>query len=87
MNVFILGSGGRESALYHTIKKSQKYRQIYVIPGNAGTDTPLDLQNISLLDFRKILEKTLQYKIDAMLVGTEIPLAAGIKDFFIENLP
>ena len=37
MKVGIIGSGGREHAICHSLKKSKKIREIYCFPGNAGT--------------------------------------------------
>jgi phosphoribosylamine--glycine ligase len=38
MNVLIIGSGGREHALAWKVKQSQKVNQVFVAPGNAGTE-------------------------------------------------
>ena len=37
MKIAIIGSGGREHALCISLKKSQKIKNIYCFPGNAGT--------------------------------------------------
>ena len=37
MKVGIIGSGGREHAICHALKKSDKVKEIYCFPGNAGT--------------------------------------------------
>ena len=37
MNIAILGSGGREHALCYKLKQSPMIKQIFCIPGNAGT--------------------------------------------------
>ena len=37
MKVGIIGSGGREHAICHSIKKSSKIDKIFCFPGNAGT--------------------------------------------------
>ena len=37
MKIAILGSGGREHAIVHSISKSKKIKKIYCLPGNAGT--------------------------------------------------
>ena len=37
MKVGIIGSGGREHALCHALKKSNKIDEIFCFPGNAGT--------------------------------------------------
>ena len=38
MNVLILGSGGRENALAWKIRESKKVDNLFVAPGNAGTE-------------------------------------------------
>jgi phosphoribosylamine--glycine ligase len=37
MKIAIIGSGGREHALASTISKSSSVKEIFCIPGNAGT--------------------------------------------------
>jgi phosphoribosylamine--glycine ligase len=37
MKVGIIGSGGREHAICHSLSKSKKIKKIYCFPGNAGT--------------------------------------------------
>ena len=37
MKVGIIGSGGREHAICHCLKKSNKINKIFCFPGNAGT--------------------------------------------------
>lgn len=82
MNVLLLGSGGRESAIAWKISQSSILDQLYVAPGNAGTrqygkNTPLDI-----LDFEAIKAFVLSQKIDLVVVGPEEPLVMGIVDFF-----
>ena len=60
MKVGIIGSGGREHALCHTIKKSKNVEEIYCVPGNAGThkiarNVDLDINNFQLLKNFKVL--------------------------------
>ena len=38
MKVGIIGSGGREHAISHSLKKSSKIEEIFCFPGNAGTE-------------------------------------------------
>ncbi|NBO59401.1 MAG: phosphoribosylamine--glycine ligase [Flavobacteriia bacterium] len=82
MNVLLLGSGGRESAIAWKISQSSILDQLYVAPGNAGTrqygkNTPLDI-----LDFEAVKIFVLSQKIDLVVVGPEEPLVMGIVDFF-----
>ena len=37
MKVLIIGSGGREHALAHAIAASPKLTEMFIAPGNAGT--------------------------------------------------
>ena len=85
MKVGIIGSGGREHALCHTIKKSKNVGEIYCVPGNAGThkiarNVDLDINNFQLL--KNFIDKN---DIDIVIVGPEKPLVEGIVDFLEAN--
>ena len=54
MNVGIIGSGGREHAISHSLKNSKKVNTIYCIPGNAGTKEIAINIDIDLKDFDQI---------------------------------
>jgi phosphoribosylamine--glycine ligase len=88
MNVLILGSGGREHAFAWKIAQSKKLKQLYCLPGNAGTAQ--HAINVPLLetDFEGIKKWVLEKQITLVLVGPEVPLVKGIHDFFLadENL-
>ena len=85
MNIGLIGSGGREHALCHAIKNSNKVDEIYCIPGNAGTSSlaknvDLDINNFELL--KKYINENF---IDIIIVGPEKPLVDGIVDFLENN--
>ena len=85
MKVGIIGSGGREHAICHSIKKSNNIDEIYCFPGNAGTseiatNVALDLENFE--ELKKFIKLN---KIDLIIVGPEKPLVEGIVDFLEEN--
>ena len=82
MKVGIIGSGGREHAICHSIKKSSKIEKIYCFPGNAGTSELAENIEIDLSDFNKIKEFSITNKISLIIVGPEKPLVDGIVDFF-----
>ena len=48
MKVGIIGSGGREHAICHAIKKSNKIEKIFCFPGNAGTESIAENVKIDL---------------------------------------
>ena len=85
MNVLIIGSGGREHALAYFIKKSHKIKDIYCIPGNAGTGQISKNINIDLNNFEKLKEFINKNDIQAVIIGPEKPLVDGIVDFLESN--
>ena len=85
MNVGILGSGGREHAICFSIKKSKNVKNIYCLPGNAGTSTIAENIQINVSDFHAIKKFTEEKKIDLLIVGPEKPLVDGIVDFFLDT--
>tara|TARA_Y100001958_G_C20732814_1_gene224933 strand:+ start:19 stop:207 length:189 start_codon:yes stop_codon:yes gene_type:complete len=54
MKVGIIGSGGREHAICHSLKKSDKIIKIFCFPGNAGTSDIAENVNIDLENFEKL---------------------------------
>lgn len=85
MNILVLGSGGREHALAWKIRQSDKVNQLYVAPGNAGTEGFATNLPLSVGDFPSIKKAVLENQIDLVLVGPEVPLVAGIHDYFLSD--
>lgn len=83
MNVLILGSGGREHAFAYKLSKSKKISQLYVAPGNAGTQEVAINVAINPTDFNAVKKIVLENQIQMVVVGPEAPLVAGIHDFFL----
>ncbi len=81
MNVLILGSGGREHAFAYFIKKSPKIKDIYCIPGNAGTGKISKNIDIDLNNFEKLKEFINKNNIQTVIIGPEKPLVDGIVNF------
>ena len=52
MKVGVIGSGGRENAICHSLKKSSKIDKIFCFPGNAGTASVAENIEIDLSDFK-----------------------------------
>lgn len=82
MNILILGSGGREHAFAHGIKKSARCDKLFVAPGNAGTATIATNVDIKATDFESIKKCVLENAIKMVIVGPEDPLVRGIADYF-----
>ncbi|OAD46823.1 phosphoribosylamine--glycine ligase [Polaribacter atrinae] len=85
MNVLILGSGGREHAFAIKLLESKKINQLFVAPGNAGTDKIAKNININPTDFKAIKEIVLEKEIKMVVVGPEAPLVEGVHDFFLAD--
>ena len=85
MNVLIIGSGGREHAIAWKLNQSDKLNQLFIAPGNAGTKELGTNLNIGVSDFENIKQAVLEYKIELVIVGPEIPLVEGIHDYFLSD--
>lgn len=87
MNILLLGSGGRESALAWKLSCSPLTCKLFIAPGNGGTGNFGVNVAISPLDFIAIEEFVKTNAIDLLVVGNEDPLVAGITDYFRHRLP
>ncbi len=85
MNILIIGSGGREHAFAWKLKQSSKLDQLFIAPGNAGTVGLGQNLSIETTDFAAIRQAVLDHHIGMVIVGPEIPLVAGIHDFFLAD--
>lgn len=84
MKVLVVGSGGREHALAWKLLQSPNINRVFCIPGNGGTATMQNCQNVSLSidDFEGILRFAQVQGVGFTIVGPELPLALGIVDYF-----
>ena len=83
LNILLLGSGGRESALARKISESPRTAHLWIAPGNAGTARyGTTVPSLNPLDFKAVEEFVAQNSIDMLVVGNEDPLVAGIYDYF-----
>lgn len=82
MNILIIGSGGREHAFAWKIKQSKRCTNLYVAPGNAGTATVAENVALAVDDFDGLGKFCLSHAIGLIVVGPEVPLVKGIRDYF-----
>ncbi|MFH0733760.1 MAG: phosphoribosylamine--glycine ligase [bacterium] len=78
MKVVLIGAGGRENALAYKIAQSIKLSELFICPGNPGTEKYG--KNITLKNDDQIVEFCLQNKIDLVVIGPEQPLVDGLAD-------
>ena len=84
MKIAIIGSGGREHALAATISRSSNIKEIFCIPGNAGTSKIATNIELAIDEFNKVHKFINDNSIDLVVVGPEQPLVNGIVDY-LEN--
>jgi phosphoribosylamine--glycine ligase len=80
MKVLIVGSGGREDALAWKVSQSPKLGRLFIAPGNAGTATYGENVPISAEDIPTLVSFAVRQALDLVIVGPEVPLAAGLAD-------
>ncbi len=85
MNILLLGSGGRESALAWKMSQSPLTDKLFIAPGNGGTDAYG--VGLSPLDFPAIEKFVAENHVELLVVGNEDPLVAGVTDYFRANNP
>lgn len=83
LNILLLGSGGRESAIADKLALSPRTQTLYVAPGN-GSTAGINV-DIPLGDFDRIESFCLARQIDMIVVGPEQPLVDGIVDRFADT--
>ncbi|BDA77272.1 phosphoribosylamine--glycine ligase [Leptospira kobayashii] len=83
LKVLLIGGGGREHALAHSILQSSHLEELKVFPGNGGFDSRLILNpdEISITDKNKFLAYIKNSNTDLVVVGPEDPLVAGLADW------
>ncbi|MCG2769232.1 MAG: phosphoribosylamine--glycine ligase [Chloroflexota bacterium] len=84
MRVLVVGAGGREHALAWALRRSPRVEELFVAPGNAGTDSVAVNVPIKASDIDGLTEWARGNEIDLTVVGPESPLALGIADRFGE---
>jgi len=87
MNILLLGSGGRESALAWKISQSPECSNLIIAPGNGGTARYGRNLALKPTDFAAVLEAVRANDINMVVVGNEDPLVAGITDFLAVEAP
>jgi phosphoribosylamine--glycine ligase len=89
LRVLVIGAGGREHALAWALARSPGVAQVFVAPGNAGTNWPAAAGRapaaavpVADSDLAGLLGLAQEQRVDLAVVGPEAPLAAGYVDAF-----
>ncbi len=83
MKLLVVGSGGREHALAWKLAQSPKVTEIFVAPGNGGTENG-KCKNVDIKanDVAALIAFATEINIDFSVIGPEEPLSLGIVDEF-----
>ena len=87
MKILLLGSGGREHTFAWKISKSPLCKQLFIAPGNAGTQQCGENVALPLNDFDAIRDFVEKNQVEMIVVGPEEPLVKGIVDYFSTAMP
>ncbi len=82
MKILVVGSGGREHAMAWRIAQSPRVQVVYVAPGNGGTATEPNVQNLPITNIETLIAFVEREEIALTVVGPEGPLSEGIVDQF-----
>ena len=80
MNVFLIGSGGREHALSWKLAASPLLTKLYAAPGNPGIAEDAEIVPLKVEDHAAVIAFAKEKKIDLVVIGPEAPLTAGLAD-------
>lgn len=87
-NVLLLGGGGREHAIAWKLKQSNLMGELFIAPGNPGTEKAGTNVKLDNSDFDLVAQFAEEQSIDVVVVGPEAPLVAGLVDYLSEkNIP
>jgi phosphoribosylamine--glycine ligase len=84
MRILVVGGGGREHALCWAISASPLCTKLYCAPGNAGIAQVAECIDVAGEDVPGQVALAKREKIDFVVVGPEVPLAAGLADRLAE---
>lgn len=82
MNVFVIGSGGREHAICWAFSRSERVSRLYCANGNAGIAALAECVPIKPDEIERLADFAAENAIDLTFVGGETSLALGIVDEF-----
>ena len=82
MKILVIGGGGREHALAWRLAQATDVEQVFVAPGNAGTERDPKLTNLPITNKVAMREWAQATGVALTVVGPEAPLADGVVDEF-----
>ncbi len=84
MNVLLIGSGGREHAMAWKLAQSSFLTQLFVAPGNAGTEQMATNLKLDASNHDAVSRAIRKHGIGMVVVGPEAPLTEGLVDHLLD---
>jgi phosphoribosylamine---glycine ligase len=78
--VLVLGGGGREHAIVHTLARSPRAPELMCAPGNAGIARDARVLDIAADDIYAVARAASDERVNLVVVGPEAPLVMGVAD-------
>ncbi len=85
MKIAVIGSGGREHAILWRLSRDPETHTLYALPGNGGTGALAESVAVDAGNVAQLRAALRGLKPDLVVVGPEVPLAAGIADALLED--
>ncbi len=82
LKILVVGGGGREHAIVHTLAQSKRVDRLWCAPGNPGIAQEAECVSISPENLRSLFAFARDNKVDLTMVGPEAPLVEGLVDHF-----
>lgn len=80
MKILVIGGGGREHAIVHTLGKSARAPRIFCAPGNGGISDEAVCVPIAATDLKAVVDYAKKEAFDLVVVAPDDPLALGLVD-------
>jgi phosphoribosylamine---glycine ligase len=88
MRILVVGSGGREHAITWALSRSAGGHELFVAPGNPGTESLASNVSIKADDIEGLVRFAKESGIELCVVGPEVPLVKGLADKLVaEGIP
>lgn len=85
MKILVVGGGGREDAIIHSLAKSPLQPELFCAPGNGGISRHATCVDIKATDIDGMVRFAKDNQIDLTVVAPDDPLVLGMVDRFEEE--
>ena len=80
MDILVVGGGGREHAICHKLRQSDRVGKLYCAPGNGGIAEVAECVGITATDVEEMTRFAKEKPVDFVVVAPDDPLAIGMVD-------